>query len=173
MNQIDEEIELTDYNPKWPAFFDREKSNLEKIFKHACQKIEHFGSTAVPGMTAKPIIGILIGIEELSLDEQILQVLKNNGYEYLGEAGVPGRLAFRKRGQQNFNLAVVKYGSDLWTNGLLIRDFLQDNETYKQKYIKVKKEAIQKGFDTLLAYSKYKKVFVEKLLAKARQNRQH
>lgn len=168
MNRVDEKITVIDYDPEWPAFFDLEKQKLQNIFKPVLQKIEHFGSTAIQGVSAKPIIDILVGVDDLDLDDNMLDALRTLGYEYLGEAGIAGRLAFRKRSQQNFNLAVVKFGSDLWTNNILIRDFLQNNESYRKKYSEIKMQAIQEGSNTLLAYSKHKEAFMKELLEKAK-----
>jgi GrpB-like predicted nucleotidyltransferase (UPF0157 family) len=170
MKQVDEKITVINYDPEWPAFFYLEKQKLQKIFKPVLQKIEHFGSTAIQGVSAKPIIDILVGVDNLDLDDNILDALKTLGYEYLGEAGISGRLAFRKRSRQNFNLAVVKYGSDLWTNNIVIRDFLQNNESFKKKYSKIKKQAIQEGSNTLLAYSKHKEAFLKEILEKAKHD---
>ncbi len=172
MNQVvDEKITVVDYNPKWPAFFNAEKLKLQKIFGPVSQKIEHFGSTATQGMSAKPIVDILIGANNLELDKTIRNALKALDYEYLGEAGIAGRIAFRKRGKQNFNLALVKYGGDLWINNILIRDFLQKNELYRKKYSELKIQAIQAGYNTLLTYSKHKNSFMKRLLEKAKQNK--
>ena len=68
--------------------------------------IEHIGSTAVPELQAKPVIDIMIGIKELQHSRQVIQDLSELNYEFLGEANVPGRLYFRKRGERAFNLAV-------------------------------------------------------------------
>jgi hypothetical protein len=61
------------------------------------QGIEHFGSMVMQGVSAKQIIDILVGVDDLDLDNNMLDALKTLGYEYLGEAGIAGRLAFRKR----------------------------------------------------------------------------
>jgi putative aldouronate transport system permease protein len=69
----------------------------------------------VPGMLAKPIIDILIGVKNLGLDKSTIKALNHLRYEGLGEAGVPGRLYFRKRGEQAFNLAVVIWNGEQWS----------------------------------------------------------
>jgi len=123
-------------------------------------------------MPAKPIVDILVGVSSMDLDSGILSMLQKNGYEYLGEAGVAGRLAFRKRSQQNFNLATVMHNSGPWTNNLLIRNFLNSSEPYRKKYASTKRQAIRNGFTTLHAYSIYKENFMKELLQKAKQNTQ-
>ena len=71
-------------------------------------------------------------------------------YEYLGEAGIPGRHYFRKRMNQAFNVHVVLFGSELWSNNLLFRDYLKNNKDAAAEYRMLKMEAIEKGFNTFL-----------------------
>ena len=80
---VKEEIEIVPYNPDWLNLFVKEKETLiNKLPKHLIIRIEHFGSTAIPGIAAKPIIDILV--EVYSLDEtkkHIVPILKKEGYD--------------------------------------------------------------------------------------------
>lgn len=165
---IDEKIRVTSYNPKWPNLFETEARKLWKIFGKKALDIQHFGSTAVPGLRAKPIVDILIGLRTLELDKKCLRKLAGSGYRGFGEAGVPGRLYFRKRRPHSFNLALTRYGSDLWKNNLILRDYLRSHSKEVKRYAKQKEEAIQKGRKTLIAYSDAKQLFISRLLGRAR-----
>ncbi|MFP3381337.1 GrpB family protein, partial [Bacillus sp. SIMBA_069] len=81
--------------------------------------IEHFGSTAVPGLPAKPIVDILVGACEGSGPDAAINGLARLGYEYLGEDGRrPGRYFWRKRGADAFNVSVVEYRGLLWQTNI-------------------------------------------------------
>ncbi|TCZ69015.1 GrpB family protein [Paenibacillus albiflavus] len=138
---------------------------LKKIFGSLAREIQHFGSTSVPGMIAKPIINILIGVLNMDLDKTIIKDLIQAGYEGFGEAGVPGRLYFRKRKEvQAFNLAIVEWNGEQWNNNILIRQFLRQNPENAREYSERKFEAVSKGLTTLLSYSDEKAEYVYNLL---------
>lgn len=168
VNKIDEKIHIENYNPEWPILYETEKETLERTFKDLIKGIEHFGSTAVPKLKTKPIIDILIGLNSLDLDEKTLLKFTELGYEYLGEAGVPGRLYFRKRREHSYNLALVIYESELWNNNIIIRDYLRTHPDEAKKYGAIKSEIISKGINTLLEYSDRKNAYILELLNKAK-----
>lgn len=78
---VREEIEIVSYNSSWPLLFEKEKSYLKELIPEGhITRIEHFGSTAVPGLSAKPIIDILVEVR--SLDKKIIvPILESKGYE--------------------------------------------------------------------------------------------
>ncbi|MCB0197524.1 MAG: GrpB family protein [Anaerolineae bacterium] len=164
---VDEHITVVDYDPRWPQQFDFEQKHVRPVFSQKIVDIQHFGSTAVPNLPAKPIIDILIGVTSLPLDRETILNLAKLGYAYLGEAGVPGRLYFRKRQGQPFNLAVVKWQSDLWRNNLIMRDYLRANPIAVQRYGRHKQELFAQGVETLIEYSERKAEMMEKLLQQA------
>src|SRR5437016_5573078 len=95
--QLDEPIHIADYDPAWPVLFAQESLALQPIFAPTTVVFEHIGSTAVPGMAAKPIVDMLAGLPTLALSAGQLSESQQHGYDFLGEAGVPGRLYLRKR----------------------------------------------------------------------------
>jgi GrpB-like predicted nucleotidyltransferase (UPF0157 family) len=82
------------YNPEWPKKFEEIKSFLGKKIAKACLRIEHVGSTSVPGMTAKPIIDLIIVIEPERWEE-MKSLLEERGYYYRGDQGIEEREVFR------------------------------------------------------------------------------
>jgi GrpB-like predicted nucleotidyltransferase (UPF0157 family) len=95
--EIDEPVELAPYDERWPAKFESEKNRIARALGALALAIEHIGSTAIPGMTAKPVIDIQAGFGEKFEPEIWVPALTPLGYESLGEAGVPERWYFRKR----------------------------------------------------------------------------
>lgn len=166
IKEINESIQITKYNPEWPALFEQEKASLQKIFGNV--PIEHFGSTAIPGLTAKPIIDILVGLPALTIENHSIELAKL-GYTGFGEAGVPGRLYFIKRLPSiGYNLAVTIYKSDLWNNNIILRDYLRTHPEEVKQYAQIKEDILTSGAATLLEYSERKHEFVHNLLNKAR-----
>ncbi|MCQ6563827.1 GrpB family protein [Paenibacillus mendelii] len=169
--EIDESITVVPYHEQWTALFEQEKTILSREFGEAAIEIQHFGSTSVPGMLAKPIIDILVGVRTLEIGHSILEALAKRGYEGFGESGVKGRLYFRLRPEQEqaFNLAVVIWNGEQWINNLLIRDFLRADPDAARQYSERKQSTINKGMTTLLAYSDDKAEYVSRLLERAKQ----
>lgn len=168
MLQIDEPITVVTYDPIWPQLFEQEQPFIKAAFAHRAIEVQHFGSRAVPGLSAKPIVDILVGLADLHLEAGQLEALVHLGYEYLGEAGVSGRLAFRKRGPQAFNLAVVQWSSKLWRDNLLLRDYLRKHPQKARRYEQHKYEVVGQGYTTLISYSEQEKAVIEELLEQAR-----
>jgi len=165
---IDEWITVAPYDPQWPWQFADEQGPVRDALGEVVADIAHFGSTAVPGLAAKPIVDILVGVQALPLREGQIAALARQGYEYLGDAGIPGRVAFRKRRPLAFNLAVVAWGGPLWRDNLLLRDFLRAHPDDARHYAAHKRNVLAEGASTLLAYSDRKGVVVAELLRKAR-----
>ena len=162
---VDEKITIEKYNSAWSAQFNSEFTLLLSILYNA-RGIEHIGSTAVNGMIAKPIIDILIGKDEVSLSDDEFNALKKLDYEYLGEAGVPGRIHLRKRKEYNFNLSIVKFESPLWENNIKFRNYLRENKNYAKKYAEHKLKIYNEGCHYLLEYSKAKAQMINMILEK-------
>lgn len=168
--ELDERITVVAYDEQWPVWFAAEKEKLLGVFANRAVDIQHFGSTSVPGMAAKPIVDILVGVRTLELDRATTNRLAELGYEGFGEAGVKGRLYFRKRREHAYNLAVVIWNGEQWVNNLLIRDYLRRNPEAARQYGERKLNAIRSGRTTLLAYSDEKADFVARLLERAKRS---
>ncbi|WP_233520509.1 GrpB family protein [Flocculibacter collagenilyticus] len=91
-------IEVINYDPRWAAKFIEEKVLLNAAIGNAALKIEHIGSTAIIGLSAKPIIDILIEVSCLKALDERNKSLKTIGYEAKGENGIEGRRYFQKGG---------------------------------------------------------------------------
>ncbi|WP_437336199.1 GrpB family protein [Sorangium sp. So ce394] len=168
-DDIDEPIKVVDYDPRWPIWYTLDADELSNALGDRVREVQHFGSTSIPGMAAKPIIDILVAPLEWPLAAHDRRALEALGYQYLGEAGVAGREYFRRRGAHDTNLAVVEWGASLWHDNLLLRDFLRAHGDAAAEYARSKKEAWQSGARTLLTYSERKGHTVVALLIAAKR----
>ena len=165
--EIDEPVKLAPYNERWPAQFESEKSRIALALGAIARAIEHIGSTAVPGMTAKPVVDIQAGFEEKYQPEKWFAALAPLGYQSLGEAGVPGRWYFRKRtGAGNFNLHAVRFAGAHWRNNLLIRDYLRLNPLCAAEYAAAKQRALESSC-MLIGYSDAKSASIAAMIRRA------
>jgi len=167
---VDEKIHIEIYNPLWKSYFNQEKLCLGRVLEGDFICIEHIGSTAVPDMTGKPIIDILVGVLNFPLTKAIIQNLEHIGYEYMEKASVIGRAYFVKRTGQPYNVHVVEFEKEIWKNNLLLRNYLISHKDSAQKYAQLKKKIVGQGVDTLLKYSALKADFIEELLQDAHCN---
>jgi GrpB-like predicted nucleotidyltransferase (UPF0157 family) len=168
-HEIDEPIRVVDYEPRWADWYAADAEELSRALGTRLRELQHFGSTAVPGTAAKPIIDILVAPVDWPLAATDRSTLERLGYEYLGEANVSGREYFRRRTAHDTNHAVVRWGSPLWCNNLLLRDFLRAHEDRAAEYGRAKQETWQNGTRTLLAYSDRKAHIVTTLLNAAQR----
>lgn len=164
--RTEELITIHEYDPRWPALFAAERAEIANALGDMIA-IEHMGSTAVPGLEAKPIVDVIASVAQLALTESQLAALARVGYEYLGECGVPGRAYFRKREPSSFNLHVVQYESSLWDHNLLFRDYLQAHPEEARRYGILKRKLARDAGHSLLVYSDRKSRFIARALARA------
>ena len=147
----------------------RDGTAAERAARRSRSEIQHIGSTAVPGLDAKPIVDLMVGIGEPGRIAEVVERLERLGYESLGEAGVPGRWALRKRDvAQPSNIAIVAYEGEWWKLNLAVRDFLRANAEAARNYALAKWHAVSNGADMLLAYSEAKRAMIEMIVAEAR-----
>jgi GrpB-like predicted nucleotidyltransferase (UPF0157 family) len=166
---VDEAIELSSYDSRWPLWFAEDAAELRRALDDRIRGIEHFGSTAVRGMVAKPIIDILVGLATWPITVADRQAIENLQYEYLGEAGVPGREYFRRRRDHSTNVAVVEWRGRLWRDNVAVRDYLRSHPDAASAYARAKEHAWSLGARTLLAYSDAKGAHVASLVEVARR----
>lgn len=89
---LDENVVVVDYDPAWPGIFSLERRRICSTLGVSEADLEHIGSTAVPGLAAKPIVDLMLGVEAYPPGQEVVSALAGLGYECIGEAGVTGRL---------------------------------------------------------------------------------
>lgn len=166
--EIDEPIEVVNYDSAWPRLFDEEAKRLRAGITEQINCIEHFGSTAVAGMAGKPIVDLLFGVDDMAQAHRVAEQVAELGYENLGEALVPGRVYLRHRGSSNFNVVVVVHEGDLWKYFVLVRDYLRAHPAEVKAYSNAKRETVESGATTFLSYSHNKGPFLRDLAMRAK-----
>jgi len=129
-------ITVVPYNPDWKNSFDKIKNELYPAVSDVILSIEHIGSTAVPGLCAKPIIDIDIVIEKDFFDGVKNQLAKI-GYFHMGDLGIEGREAFKYENKTHLmehHLYVCDKDADELKRHIALRDFLRVNKDYRLKY---------------------------------------
>jgi GrpB-like predicted nucleotidyltransferase (UPF0157 family) len=165
------EYVVVPYQSEWPSLFAREAEILARIFAETDAVIEHVGSTAVPGLGAKPIIDVMIGVSTLTHAESRVTELAGAEYEYVPEYEVdlPERRYFRKPflRPRTHHLHIVQRGSDFWTRHLLFRDYLRAHADVAQAYYDLKVRLAADWRATGADYTDAKAPFVAEVLARA------
>jgi len=165
---LDEEVSLVPHDPAWAADFEAERARIATTFDLPPGRLQHIGSTAVPSLPAKSVIDMMLGVAVLPPARGMISRLEILGYENLGEAGVPGRIYLRLRGDRSFNLHIVESGGNHWTNNLALRDLLRRDAAARERYAAGKQAALAGAGNRLLAYSAAKQPLIEELLAQAK-----
>jgi len=166
---VQEEIAIVPYNPAWPQTFEQEKRHLLACLPNELVKrIEHFGSTAIPDLAAKPIVDILV--EVTSLEEtkrRIVPVLEAQGYDYFwrptrGDDGPPFYAWFIKRdatGKRTHQLHMVEKDLEDWDR-LLFRDYLIEHPRIAREYQSLKLNLAHEHPNDRVAYTHGKTEFI-------------
>jgi GrpB-like predicted nucleotidyltransferase (UPF0157 family) len=164
-------LEVAPYSRKWPRLFEAERALLATAFAPGEFRIEHIGSTAVPGLSAKPTVDVLIGAGTLSDIEARIPAMEALGYQYVREheAVLPQRRFFAKpkiRPRQ-FHVHAVELGSPFWTEHLLFRDSLRANRDLAAEYGTLKIDLTARFGDDWEGYTDAKAPFIQAILRRA------
>ena len=171
---IREEVSIAPYNHEWPLSFEEEAEFLRrKLPASLINRIEHFGSTAIPGLAAKPVIDILVEVS--SLDEtqkEIVPLLESEGYDYFWRTDTePPYAWFIKRddeGKRTHHIHMVEANSKLWER-LYFRDYLREFPVEAKCYEELKQSLSEKYPNDRMAYTEGKVEFVASVTERAKK----
>jgi len=164
-------VTIADYDPQWPILYQEEKDCILEAIGHVIVAIEHVGSTAVPGLGAKPIIDIMVAVSHLADAEGCIDPLQAIGYGYIPEheVSMPQRRYFDKGpAEARIHLHVVELAGEFWQRHLLFRDFLRDHAQVAQEYEQLKRELAAKYGSDRAGYTEAKTSFIRSVEARAR-----
>ena len=171
-----EEVALTDYNPRWPEMFEEEKAHLLGCLPgQLLGRIEHFGSTAVPGLCAKPVVDMLVEVSSLEeTKKQIVPVLEEQRYDYFWRPslfeGLPFYAWFIKRdrqGKRTHHIHMVESHFDHWQR-LYFRDYLIEFPDVAREYHRLKRQLADQYPGDRIAYTRGKTEFIVRVTEKAK-----
>jgi len=151
----------------WHQLFAEEEAQLRNAIGAQVVAIEHVGSTALCGLSAKPIIDIAVAVRQIADAEKCVTQLEDIGYKSRGELGIPGRQYFTKGDPRTHHLHMVELGSDLWRSHLLFRDYLRQHPEVAKEYENLKMELARKYTENREAYTEGKAAFIEDVLKAA------
>ncbi|MGH8104308.1 MAG: GrpB family protein [bacterium] len=134
---------VVDYDPRWPHLFEAEKALLRHTLGDRITAIEHVGSTAVPGLGAKPVIDIMAAVPRLALAAECVPLLASINYEYFPEyeKKIPERRFFRKgpADARTHHLHIAENTSDFWRWLVAFRDYLRAHPDIAREYERTKR----------------------------------
>jgi GrpB-like predicted nucleotidyltransferase (UPF0157 family) len=164
-------IEVVDYDRSWPARFTEERDRIAAALGDAALAIEHVGGTAVPGLPAKPVIDLMVGVEDIERAGPAVAGLINLGYEYVPELErqLPDRRYFRLGTPESHHVHMVPVSSDYFSEHLLFRDYLRSHPQAAEEYGKLKRGLAGRFRFDRDAYRTGKVPFIETVVAAARR----
>jgi len=168
-----EPVVVVPYDPAWPATFEQLRARLLPVLGDLAAGIEHVGSTAVPGLPAKPIVDLDVVLRRARDVPRAVERLEEIGYQHLGDLGIIDRAAFRAPpGSPRHHLYVVPAGAPALHAHLRLRDELRVDPALCQAYAELKIGLAERYRDDRDAYAEGKTAFIIAVLnQKAGQRR--
>jgi len=173
-------VEIVEYNPQWPHFFNELSGVISTAIGDLALRIEHIGSTSVPGLAAKSIIDLTVVIASREFLPETIYRLAVLGYEHEGDLGIPGREAFAREGEDvprdetgrkwpAHHLYVCAQDNAELARHVAFRDYLRDNREEARSYEKLKYQLAQQFAYDVEAYCEAKTHFVNRILKQAKK----
>lgn len=167
---MSEAVEIFPYDPAWPAEFERERASVARILGENARLIEHMGSTAVPGLPAKPVIDVIVLVDDLAAARSGVPALEATGYSFWADNPDKSKL-FLVRGlppaQRRTHHLHIYTDADEVRRHLVFRDFLRANPDAAAAYLALKQDLAARHRDDREAYTSGKQSFIDALVAGA------
>jgi GrpB-like predicted nucleotidyltransferase (UPF0157 family) len=163
-------IQVVEYDPAWPLEFEAEAARIVQAAGDMVLRLHHIGSTAIPGIPAKPIIDFLMEVEDLSALDTRTPAIESLGYEAMGEFGIPGRRYFRKNnasGIRTHQVHAFDRSSAEIERHLAFRDYMIAHPVEANSYGELKRQLAKEHPTNMDAYMDGKDPFIKSTLAKA------
>jgi GrpB-like predicted nucleotidyltransferase (UPF0157 family) len=162
-------IEIVPSDPAWPALFAGERERVTGVLAPwLAGTIEHMGSTAVPGLAAKPIIDILVPVHSLEASRGAIAAAEALGYCYAPyEPALRHWFCRPSFAHRTHHLHLVPIGSPQWHRPLIFRDYLRAHLDAAAEYASVKRELAQQFRADREAYTEAKRPFIDRIIALA------
>ena len=157
-------IVVVTYDPAWPERFRAERDRIGRALGQTARKVEHIGSTAVPGLAAKPIIDILLVVEDVNDEAVYGSALERSGYVL--RVREPGHRMFRTP-QRDVHVHVYSAGSPEIRRYLLFRDWLRESDTDRLAYERVKRQLATRDWEDMNFYAQAKDGIVAEIMGHA------
>jgi GrpB-like predicted nucleotidyltransferase (UPF0157 family) len=167
--RFDPAIDVVPHDPEWAGEFEREAAAIRNALSDVLLRIEHVGSTAVPGLPAKPIIDIQVSVSNIEERESFVRPLERIGYLFAPEPDSPDYHFFGKPRERprRYHVHVCAAGGGEEMRHLVVRDFLRSHSEEAAKYADLKRELARRTHQDRLAYIEGKEPFMRDLEQRA------
>ena len=154
------QVVLVEHDPAWKRAYQEDEAFIRHALGTLALDVQHCGSTAVPGIRAKPILDILVGVERLADGPACIPLLAGIGYAYLGEAPVPDEHFFGKGTPRTHHLHLVEHRGPAWLHKISFRDRLLADRALARAYESTKIVLARRFQDDRTAYTRAKAGFI-------------
>jgi GrpB-like predicted nucleotidyltransferase (UPF0157 family) len=156
-------VRLTEFSENWAIMFQQEAQFLSGIFGDEIIKFEHFGSTSIYGLKAKPVIDMMCIVKGIDKVDAFNDQMNSLGYDVAGEWGIEGRRLFRKGGEnRTHHIHFYQIDNPQIERHLIFRDYLRSHPEEVNRYSRFKEELASR-FENTSEYSPAKKSFVQEI----------
>jgi GrpB-like predicted nucleotidyltransferase (UPF0157 family) len=169
-----DEVKLVPYDEEWKSEFALVKQDIRNHTNLDGDHIQHIGSTAIVGMMAKPILDIVVGIDDINnVEEIIISGFKKAGFLRLSVER-PSEVVFAKFEDTTYQVKthfvhLVEYDKELWNNLIFFKSFLNSNEIEREEYLNLKLDYVQYNNSGISQYTDHKEEFVKRIYVKRRK----
>lgn len=164
---------FSDYSPDWPAAFTAASERVSVVLADEVIEVHHVGSTAVPGLAAKPIIDLLPVVKDIVAIDAFNERMERAGYRVWGEYGLSGRRFFTldEGGRRRHNIHVFQSGHPDIERHVAFRDYLRHRPDLRDEYAALKREAYAAHPADIAAYNDHKAEWIRRIEKTALQRR--
>jgi GrpB-like predicted nucleotidyltransferase (UPF0157 family) len=159
-------VNVVPHNPGWRDAFEAEAKLVAAALGENVSAVHHVGSTAIPGIYAKPVIDLLVEVRDLSEVDLRSPSMASEGYEVMGEYGIPGRRYFRKddgAGVRTHQVHVFEAGSAEVVRHLAFRDYMLAHPSDAQEYSELKRRLAEEHPQDMDGYMDGKDGFIKEM----------
>ncbi|HEX3722504.1 MAG TPA: GrpB family protein [Nitrolancea sp.] len=160
-------IVIVDYDPAWPVRYEQERVRIERALRGRALRIEHVGSTSVPGLAAKPIIDILVTLDDVEQDDALISDFEAAGYPL--RVHEPGHRMFRTP-ERDVHIHVFDDGASDVAHQLLLRERLRRSESDRALYAATKRELAEREWSDMNYYADAKSNVIREILIRATED---
>lgn len=158
-------VKLVEYNSNWPKLYELEAENLRETLDIAAERIQHVGSTSIPGLPSKPILDIAILVDSLDMAEEWKDTLAKLDYWYKGiEPDLPDRRFFAKGPREKRTVYLHIVNKREFESLLKFRDRLRDNPSLVKEYATLKRKLAAEHKDNRDIYTRSKNDFIKSVI---------
>jgi GrpB-like predicted nucleotidyltransferase (UPF0157 family) len=165
-HRTNEPVDVVDYDPEWPRQFERLARRARQAVGELAVALEHVGSTAVPGLAAKPIVDLFVLVAAVEDVRPAIERLETIGYRHQGDLGLPGREALAwPAGEPRHHLYVSTADNAIFRRIQALRDHLRSHPADAAAYGTLKRELAGRHRHDRIAYGDGKTEFIGRILA--------